>query len=99
VERCAKEFQHLIDQLVDAESDDRRRDLLPEAVDLHCEVFEVLSFLMSASSKSEFERVLMFRLIDYDAREAFAPIWRAMQIVTGNERGIDPDMVRLSDAD
>ena len=99
VEQRAEALQDLLNELVDAEEDGLRRDLLPKAVVLHRELFEAIAFAMSAWSKSESERALMFRLIDYDAREAFAPIWRAVQIIIGHERGLDPDLVRLADSD
>ena len=98
VEQRATQLEDLLDELVDAENDEHRRDLLPKAVDLHREMFEALAFMISAWSKSESERALMLRLIDYDAREAFAPIWRAMQIIVGNERGCDPDLVHRAEA-
>lgn len=95
VEQRAKQLHELLDKLVDAVNDKQRRALLPKAAALHQEVFETLVFIMSAWSKSERERALMLRLIDYDAREAFAPIWRAIRIVIGHERRLNPDLLRL----
>jgi hypothetical protein len=83
----------ILHALVDAEDDARRRELMPKAVAIHGEVFKLLAFMISAWSKSDSERELLLRLVNYDAREAFAPNWRAVQIVIGNKRGVNPDLV------
>ncbi len=99
VEQRVNQLHDLLKELVEAENDKLRRELLPKAVELHRETFEALAFMMATWSKSEPERALVLRLVDCDARDAFATIWRATQIVIGHERGINPDLVFFADTD
>jgi hypothetical protein len=89
-----KELERMLEALTDAEDDKRRGELLPKAVAIHIETFELMMFMVSVWSKSASERELMLRLVNYEARDAFAPIWRAVQIVIGHKRGVNPDLVR-----